>query len=516
MMKDRSFFFRLNVIHVTHFGLIFVLLFSAIYLLNYHREKIQDLRDLKDVCEQNNSIINTYFNIVDSLSTSLPKKNELIESDWLSKNLNKIKSLKDQSIIVFNDKNKVLSYSFNTKLISNTELQFFEKNAVILNNFIDNTKIRYKKLHIGKQQFHSYTMKNESHKFYLCIFQSVESINSNYNQFIKIVMICFVLAFLLTILLVLLTNFKLTHPFNELILTIKNSNYLKSNISGMVNETEFIRKYIGILEDQVIFNEKKNEKISNSNSTLENDLKLAKKLQKNMLQSMSPIDTNHQKFELYAFSEPAFEIGGDLYDYFHVDDDHLVVTVADVAGKGIPASLYMIFTLTILRSISKPGLTVTDIIEKLNNKLIEENISDMFVTIFMGILNIKTGEFNYCNAAQSFPCLITVKGDVLELSESHGIPIGIYPDRSYQTSTITLNDGDQVFIYTDGLTDTVDENGLKFTVDVLKYNLMGTWFFSANQVVEKIIKSIEHFRGKTNPVDDLTILNLKYTPNEHN
>lgn len=327
----------------------------------------------------------------------------------------------------------------------------------------------------------------------------------------KIVAICFIIAFLLTILFVKLTNFNLTHSFNELIRSIKDSNYLKSNTSDNENETEIIRKYIGILENQIIFNEKKNEKITSTNYNIENDLKLAKKLQRNLLPPISPTDLNHKGFELYAVSESALDIGGDLYDYFLVDEDHLFIAVADVAGKGIPASLYMIFTLTLLRSISKPGLSVTNIIETLNNKLIEENISDMFVTIFMGILNTKTGEFSYCNAAHSFPCLITSKGDVLELSESHGIPIGIYPDRNYQSSTINLNVGDQVFIYTDGLTDTIDENGLKFTVDVLKYNLMGTWFFRANEVVDKIKNSIENFRGKSRPVDDLTILNLKFT-----
>jgi phosphoserine phosphatase RsbU/P len=331
-------------------------------------------------------------------------------------------------------------------------------------------------------------------------------------QSVIMLIVCFVLTFLLSVLLVILTNFKITHKINELILSIKNSNYSKLAVSDKDNEIEIIRKYIGILENQLIFHEKNNEKIAITSLNLENDMKLAKKLQRNLLPLVDPIFTDHKEFELYAYSESTFDIGGDLYDYFLVDDDHLFIAVADVAGKGIPASLYMIFTLTLLRSISKPGLSVTDIIETLNNKLIEENISDMFVTMFMGILNTKTGEFNYCNAAHSFPCLITVKGDVLELSESHGIPIGIYPDRKYQSSIIKLEEGDQVFIYTDGLTDTIDENSLKYSVDVLKYNLMGTWFFSANEVVEKIKNSIEHFRGKIHPVDDLTILNLKFTP----
>jgi phosphoserine phosphatase RsbU/P len=310
----------------------------------------------------------------------------------------------------------------------------------------------------------------------------------------------------------MLTNFKLIHSFNELISSIKSSNYLKSGISEKDNETEIIRKYIGILENLIIFNEKENKKKISANFNLENDLKLARKLQRNLLPSINPTFANHKEFEIYAYSESTFEIGGDLYDYFLVDEEHLFISVADVAGKGISASLYMIFTLTLLRSISKPGLSVNEIIETLNNKLIEENISDMFVTIFTGILNIKTGEFNYCNAAHSFPCLISVNGDVSELSESHGIPIGIYPDRKYQFSTIQLKNGDQVFIYTDGLTDTLDENSLKYSVDVLKYNLMGTWFYSAAEVVEKIKNSVENFRGNSRPVDDLTILNFKFTP----
>lgn len=329
---------------------------------------------------------------------------------------------------------------------------------------------------------------------------------------LKLILPCLLLAFLLTVILVMLTNFKLTHTINELIQSLENNKYLKSLTLENDNEIEIVRKYVGILENKIIFYEKENEKLSSTRFNLENDLKLARKLQRNLLPTVNPTFTGHQEFEIYAYSESTFEIGGDLYDYYLVDDEHLIIAVADVAGKGIAASLYMIFTLTLLRLISKPRLSVNDIIETLNNKLIEENISDMFVTIFMGILNTKTGEFNYCNAAHSFPCLITVNGDVLELSESHGIPIGIYPERKYNSSTISLNNGDQVFIYTDGLTDTIDENSLKYSVDVLKYNLMGTWFDDTKEVVEKIRKSVEDFRGKSRPVDDLTILNLKYTP----
>ena len=149
--------------------------------------------------------------------------------------------------------------------------------------------------------------------------------------------------------------------------------------------------------------------MSKSSSGIENDLKIAKKLQHNLLPTLSSNLRDRKEFELYAFTESLYEIGGDFYDYFLVDDQNLLVAVADVSGKGIPASLIMIYTHTLLRSISETGLRASEIISALNNKLIEENISDMFVTVFLGILNINTGDFQYCNAAHNYPLIIITK-----------------------------------------------------------------------------------------------------------
>jgi len=504
-MKNRSLTSHLNFASISLFGFIIILIFLSTYFLHLNIIKKQELDNLKIYCNQINNILNLDFELNNN-SKTLPTQN-----DWKNQLLFILNPTEEGSLMIFNGNMQSIAYSIKSR--NETTKEQLIKGEWLVNfnkSFVDNNPI-YKKFKIGKETFNSFTLKNEKLNIYVSVIHPYFRYIRSPDLFIKTLLVGFILVFLLTTLLIKLTNSKQTRSINELVSNLKNSKYLKYNISKKEDETEIIRKYIGLLENQIILNEKKNEKIKTSNINLENDLKLARKIQRNLLPSITPSDTIHKEFEICAFSESAFEIGGDLFDYFYIDDNHLFLTVADVAGKGIPASLYMIYTHTLLRSITKPGLSVTDIIESLNNKLIEENISDMFVTIFVGILNINTGEFIYCNAAQNFPCLITGKGEVIELSESHGIPIGIYPDRKYKSTTILLKDGDLVFIYTDGLTDTVDENGLKYTTDVLKFNLMGTWFFSSNEVVDKIKNSVENFRGTLPPVDDMTILILKYT-----
>jgi sigma-B regulation protein RsbU (phosphoserine phosphatase) len=318
--------------------------------------------------------------------------------------------------------------------------------------------------------------------------------------------------FVISIFLINLINSRLANPFSDIVATIKANDRYKTVKAVDDDEAELISRYIRTLENQIDFYEKKFEKIVTENKGFEKDLKLASRLQRNLFPANSPFLTDHKKFEIHAYAESAYEVGGDLYDCFLIDDDHLLIAIADVAGKGIAASLYMIYTHTLLRSLVKPGKKVSEIVNLLNNQLNAENISDMFVTLFLGILNLNDGLFEYCNAAHCIPCVITTTGSVSELPETHGIPVGIYPDRVYKSTAITLNEGDQLFLYTDGLTDSIDENGLKFSMDVLKYNLMGSWFLKPSEVINRIIQRIDEFRGTAKPVDDLTLLALKYLP----
>jgi len=434
----------------------------------------------------------------------------IFKSDWLNEYAN-YPGVSAQSVFIL--------FDYNAKQInsSNTELQFSNQFINKLSEHIqkvDNDKretvISYKyPVENGKKPVNIYMQLTDYQGCALALVSSSQGIRP-YTSSIALLLLGLGLFVAVSILIAYINNL-FTKPLSQITASItQNSKYYATD-NHEESDYELISKYISYLENQNSIYEKKFESIKNENKNLENDLKLANRLQKNLLPANSQLLSDRNEFDIYAYTESAFKVGGDLFDCFMIDNDHLLVAVADVAGKGIAASLYMIYTHTTLRAVVKPGLEIKEIIQRLNNQLIEENVSDMFVTIFAGILKLSTGEFEYCNAAHNAPCLITFTGSVNELPEIHGIPLGIYPNRNYLSSKIELNYGDQIFIYTDGLTDTIDENDVKFTLDVLKYNLMGAWFLSPAEVIERVKSSVEYFRGNNAPVDDITIMSLKYT-----
>jgi serine phosphatase RsbU (regulator of sigma subunit) len=501
-MKNKRLISRLNYVHITHFGFVLVLLFFIIFFIHRIIKEKDELKALENYC----ILLDTNLNSVPS--TSIP-----IDSLGWQKYI-QIVSNNDikRSVIIYDKNNQILAQSDHSLQINNPKSLFQKEESSSSKYAFSYGLNAYKKVRIEGEQFHSYSIENKRLNIHLSVFQPVNSNLKSFDVTMKVVLICFILAFLLCAIMIKLTNYQLIHSFNELILSIKNNKYSNLSFTKNESETNIIRKYLDILENRIDFYEKKIENISFERKGLENDLKLANRLQKNLFPANTLSFADQKKFDICAYSMSAYEVGGDLYDCFLIDEDHLLVAVADVAGKGIAASLFMIYTHTLLRSLVKPGVKVTLIVQLLNNQLIEENISDMFVTLFLGVLTLSDGKFEYCNAAHTLPCMITATGNVYELSETHGIPIGIYPNRVYQSTTITLNDGDQIFIYTDGLTDSIDENGIKYSSDVLRYNLMGAWFNNATEVTERIKNSIEYFRGTNKPVDDMTLLTVKYTP----
>ncbi len=371
--------------------------------------------------------------------------------------------------------------------------------------------IKKAKLHADDEPYVSYMMYEPDWGWYITVNQPYSQVYSDLFHYMKSVGIWFLIAMLLMSYLVIMTNYFQTKSLREIMFYLIDSKYLQLKVSSHENETTVIRRGIDLFQNQLEQYSKSIEKNAVDKKKIEHDLELAKKLQRNILPAPSTFIKERDDFEIFALSESAFDIGGDLFDYFFLDDDHLFFTVGDVSGKGIQASLFMIFTQTLLRSQAKVGIDSGTIVENLNNKVIEENLSDLFVTLFIGIVNIRTGTFNFCNAGHCIPVLIHPQGKLNDISDMHGIPIGIYANRSYKSTTIQLSEGDMVLVYTDGVVDAKDENGMRFSEDVLKYNLIGSWFLNTEQTVTKIKESIEWFKGNVSPEDDLTLLAFKYT-----
>ncbi len=338
---------------------------------------------------------------------------------------------------------------------------------------------------------------------YLKVYSSI------YDYFKKSSIVLLIIVFVM-IWLTIGANMKQFIPLRKAINELSNNEFIKLNSNNYKNEILLINHSSEMLKKQINRYKQSYEQALESKKQREQDLLLAKQLQKNILPSPNPKFKSASNIDISIFSKSKFEVGGDLYDYFLIDKDHLLFSIGDVSGKGISSALYMTFVHTLLRAIANPQLKCNEILEFLNNKLLDDNISDLFVTMFIGILNYKTGSLEYSNAAHTHPFLIEKNGNIKSLDQNHGIPIGIYKNKKYNISSIQLNNKDNLFLYTDGLSDAADENGMKYNASVLKYNLMGTWFLNAKETIAKIHNSVKEFKGNVGQEDDMTLMSVKF------
>ena len=246
-------------------------------------------------------------------------------------------------------------------------------------------------------------------------------------------------------------------------------------------------------------------------SISDSELKMANTIQENMLPHVFPPFPDRKEFELHATMNAAKEVGGDFYDFYMPDSDHLVVTIADVSGKGIPAALMMMVTKTLIKN---RGLSDYDncskILSSVNNQLCEANDVNMFVTVWIGVLKVSTGELRYANAGHEYPAILRAGGKFELIKEHHSPPIGCMEGIPYKEKQIKLNPGDFIFVYTDGVTEannTAKELfGESRMLDAL--NLPGGNDVTA---LDRNVKdSIEKFADGAEQFDDITMLCVKY------
>lgn len=241
----------------------------------------------------------------------------------------------------------------------------------------------------------------------------------------------------------------------------------------------------------------------------EKDLKSARAIQQNIIPVGKAVFPNHPEIDLFAILKPAEKIGGDLYDYFFIDKSHLLIAIGDVSGKGIPASLFMAVASTLVKTNARI-LSSRDLVEKVNRELSNRNSDQYFLTLFVGILDVNSGVIDYCNAAHNYPYILRGDGSLQTLSTSHGLPLGIYKDKKYESSTIELNVNDTMILYTDGVINSIDAKNRYYGTERLEKNLLNMSDLSSEEVVGKLLNSIMIFKGDSVQSDDISLLVLKY------
>jgi sigma-B regulation protein RsbU (phosphoserine phosphatase) len=258
------------------------------------------------------------------------------------------------------------------------------------------------------------------------------------------------------------------------------------------------------------------EYISNLTSTtaakerIESELRIAREIQMGILPKLFPAFPERKEFEVFASIEPAKEVGGDLYDFFFVDDTHFCFLLGDVSGKGVPAAFFMAVTKTLLKVVAEKGLDPGQILTKVNSDLAAENESCMFVTLFLAIIDIETGETRYANAGHNPPIYLPCGGKP-EWIPPLGEPVaGVMDGMEYSTMTMTLGPGDMIFIYTDGVTEAMDPEQKLYSEDRLMQTVTDLKTPLAPTLVKAINESVAEFARGAEQSDDITMLAMQY------
>lgn len=237
-----------------------------------------------------------------------------------------------------------------------------------------------------------------------------------------------------------------------------------------------------------------------------NELQIARNIQKSFLPKEIPQPKN---FDLNALNIPAMEVGGDFYDFIPISKEKMGLVIADVSGKSVPAALFMAFSRTMLRAKATGNPGVANIITDVNQLITAETESGMFVTLFYGVLNCKERAFTYVNAGHNPPVMFKAKTNNIKILKTNGIAIGALEEALFEEKEIKLETGDIIILYTDGVTESLNDKeeqfGEKRLLELLKENND----LSANKMISKILEEVKKFSGKRTQYDDITLMVLK-------
>lgn len=327
--------------------------------------------------------------------------------------------------------------------------------------------------------------------------------------------ISLVVGYLFLLILVLLVSFRVARPLNKMSriahdLGKGDFNVKIPRIPGKDEVAQFAQAFNKMRESLVEYIDNL-KNVTNQKLRMEGELKVARDIQLGVL----PKDEDEERMrderhELTAFLQPARGVGGDFYDFYPLDKNRIVVAIADVSGKGIPAALFMMSVRTQLKSLALAGHQVAQVLDETNERLCHKNESNMFVTVWMGVLDLNTGHMDFCSAGHNPPVLCHTDGTVEFLKIKPGLVLAGMPDMHYQVHSVDLKPGERLFLYTDGVTEASNEenqffgdNRLLMTIEEAKNTL-------TNDLCRLVKAKLDEFVGNAPQFDDITMLAVKY------
>ena len=290
----------------------------------------------------------------------------------------------------------------------------------------------------------------------------------------------------------------------EAILAGKGSAAIRDNEIGQLAEDFIVlTKEMDHYVDNIEMITKENERISA-------ELSLASRIQTSMLPGIFPAFPERKEFDIYASMDPAREVGGDFFDFFFLDEDHLALVMADVSGKGIPGALFMMISKVILHNVATMGGSPSEILRRTNNAICANNKEEMFVTIWLGILEVSTGILKTANAGHEYPAIRQGGTPYALFKDKHGMAIGVFEDREYVESVIEMKPGDKLFVYTDGVPEAANPEYKLFGTERMLSALNSNPDGSPEEMLETVRNAVNAFVKDAEQYDDLTMMCFEY------
>ncbi len=249
-------------------------------------------------------------------------------------------------------------------------------------------------------------------------------------------------------------------------------------------------------------------------SRLDAELNMANRIQSDMLPNIFPAFPERDEFDVFASMRPAKEVGGDFYDFFLIGGDKLGLVIADVSGKGVPAALFMMISKILVQNVALSGKSPAEALETVNDQICANNRADMFVTVWLGVLDLSTGLLTAANAGHEYPAVKNPGGEFAYYTDKHGFVLGGMPGRKYREYSLRLAPGAKLFLYTDGAVEANDASGAQFGADRLLDALRGSGDKSPESTVKEVGEKIDAFVGQSPRFDDVTMLCLTYRGKE--
>lgn len=352
----------------------------------------------------------------------------------------------------------------------------------------------------------------------LCVQRQMDILTDLRQAYLKKVAIAMILIALLVIMgQTVYIHRVLLDPLQRIIR--EAARFSTENVKSQKKLTDHIRnrdeigelaRSIDDMEDQITGYISDIARIAAKEEKTRTELSLAARIQASMLPDVFPPFPERKEFELFASMDPAKEVGGDFYDFFLIDSDHLYLAIADVSGKGIPGALFMTISMLALSQIIREGKSPAEVLEAANNAICLNNREEMFVTVWLGILEISTGKLTAANAGHEYPALRKPDGRFELFKDPHGFVVGGMEDMKYKEYELQLLPGSQLFLYTDGVPEATDSSERQFGTQRMLTALNGHCGEHPEEIIGGVYAAVDSFVGQAEQFDDMTMLCIQY------